>query len=287
MPITSRCFLFPLHGKDYKITYYQWGAVDADPVIGVHGLLLNGRDFDFIGQDIAEHGKQILAIDLPGRGLSDALENPDDYSFDVYYNAILAMLDHANLRNRSCDWIGTSLGGLLAMGMMGRNLIAIDKLVLNDIGYTAPKEALDFIAYYAQTPKIFQTYAEGRQFIQQMREPNFGRLDADHWDHIAKHTLRQKNDQWVYHYDPAIGQQFAKEPLGKDDLKQAWQKHVTCPTLLIHGEKSQILTNDIIDDMDQSRTAPHFIVHKIPECGHVPPLMNKNQRDLVTNFLFS
>ena len=64
-----------------KVCYREWGAPDIKNVlICVHGLSRNRLDFDTIAASLSSHYR-ILAIDMPGRGKSDWLNEPEDYRY--------------------------------------------------------------------------------------------------------------------------------------------------------------------------------------------------------------
>ena len=55
----------------------------ATSSICVHGVGRNGRDFDVLGEALAPTHR-VLAVDMPGRGESDWLADPNDYVFPTY-----------------------------------------------------------------------------------------------------------------------------------------------------------------------------------------------------------
>ena len=75
--------------------YYEWGEPDNPRVaLCVHGVGRNGRDFDVLGEALAATHR-VLAIDMPGRGESDWLADPNDYVFPTYLTALVALLGPA------------------------------------------------------------------------------------------------------------------------------------------------------------------------------------------------
>jgi hypothetical protein len=61
----------------HKIAYLDWGAADDPrPIVCVHGLTRQGRDFDYLAMRLASFGRRVICPDLPGRGHSDWLANP-------------------------------------------------------------------------------------------------------------------------------------------------------------------------------------------------------------------
>ena len=80
----------------------------------VHGLTRNGQDFDTLATALVNRFR-ILCPDMPGRGDSEWLSDPNDYAFPTYLGTLSAMLAHAHAERVA--WVGTSMGGLLGMVM--------------------------------------------------------------------------------------------------------------------------------------------------------------------------
>jgi pimeloyl-ACP methyl ester carboxylesterase len=68
------------------------GRADArDVIVCVHGVGRNGRDFDVLGEALASTHR-VLAVDMPGRGRSDWLADPNDYVFTTYLTTLTALI---------------------------------------------------------------------------------------------------------------------------------------------------------------------------------------------------
>ena len=81
-----------------RMTYHEWGdPANPDVVVCVHGLTRNGRDFDALAAELAGDFR-VVAPDMPGRGLSDWLRNPNDYVFPVYMGALTALVARTGAR---------------------------------------------------------------------------------------------------------------------------------------------------------------------------------------------
>ena len=126
----------------YGLSYAEWGRPDAArTVVCVHGLTRNGRDFDHLAAVLQDHAR-VICPDMVGRGLSDPLGNPEHYALPTYVAHMLQVLDKLELGE--VDWVGTSMGGLIGMGVAASGA-PIRRLVLNDIGPFIPKIALERI----------------------------------------------------------------------------------------------------------------------------------------------
>lgn len=92
--------------------YYRLGNPSSPAILFLHGFLGNKEEWS----DIADHLKadyQILAIDLPGHGVS-LFEDPASYEMQICSANIITLLHNLNLRDR-VYLVGYSMGGRLAL----------------------------------------------------------------------------------------------------------------------------------------------------------------------------
>lgn len=278
-------FFYSTHDDgQHRICYSDWGDEDANPVVCVHGLTGNGHDFDALAEDLIEHGHRVIAVDLPGRGRSDFHDDPLLYNYDQYVRDLHEFLVDLGLEAPgSVDWIGVSLGGLLGMRMAGMDNAPIKRLIINDVGPSVPKEALDFIYQVISKDFAFDTLADLEVRMRETRGLTWGPVTDEQWHHMAEHNARGLDDGRVtYAYDPNIRVVFETSPIGDFDLWDSWDK-IACPTMLIHGPQSIILTQEIIEDMRQR--GPGFDLVVFDGCGHVPSLMAPNQIEILRSWL--
>src|SRR5271154_2313652 len=169
----------------HEIAYTDWGNIDDKrPIICVHGLTRQGRDFDYLAARLVAAGRRVICPDLPGRGRSGRLVNPDDYALPQYcadMNALLARLNVSEV-----DWVGTSLGGLIGISLAGFRGSIIRKLVVNDIGPFVSATGLRRIGQYIGTmPSAFVTILEVEQYLRTVLAP-YGELADEHWRHLTQ-----------------------------------------------------------------------------------------------------
>lgn len=274
------------HGRSgqHKLYYNDWGPKDGQPLICVHGLTGNGFDFDYLANDLIKHDTRIIAVDLPGRGRSDFLKDPLDYNYDQYIQDLHGLLAHLGLENPgSVDWLGVSLGGLLGFRLAALENTPIRRLIVNDVGPTVPKAALDFIHKVISQTYIFATIGDLEERLRMTRGLTWGPITDEQWAHMTKHNARALDDgQITYAYDPRIATVFDKEPTGDFDLWQCWDA-IACPMLVIQGAQSLLLTDNIIKEMAQR--GPDFDLVVFDGCGHVPSLMAPNQIEVIRKWL--
>ncbi|HEX6829171.1 MAG TPA: alpha/beta hydrolase, partial [Burkholderiales bacterium] len=182
------------------------------------------------------------------------------------------------------DWVGTSMGGLIGMMVAARTQSPIRRLVLNDVGPLIPKASLARIGEYVGRDPRFDSLESFEAHLRQIHAP-FGPLTAEQWRHMARHSHRRFDDGSIgFHYDPAIALPFKSLALNDVDLWALWDQ-VKCPTLVLRGAESDLLSHETAREM-QTR-GPGAKVLEFPGVGHAPMLMSDDQIAPVREFLLA
>jgi pimeloyl-ACP methyl ester carboxylesterase len=267
-------------GGFHRIAYTEWGQASPQaPVICVHGLTRNGRDFDNLSLALEGDGRQVFCPDVAGRGKSDWLANPADYNYLQYLSDMTALI--ARTGADSVDWVGTSMGGLIGMLLAAEAQTPIRRLVINDIGPYLPLAALQRIAGYLESSPLFDDLEGVEKYLREIYAP-FGDLTDEHWRHLARYSARTIPDKKLgLAFDPAIAQSFLA--VNQDvDLWWAYDR-VRCPVLVLHGFDSDVLPAPIAQQMTQR--GPRAKLVEFPKIGHAPALMDSAQIAIVAEFL--
>lgn len=272
----------------HRIAYSDWGPDDGRLIICVHGLTGNGHDFDWLAHSLAQDGYRVIAVDLPGRGRSDFLSDPNDYNYNQYIADLTALLAHLDITaEKSIDWIGVSLGGLLGLRMAALKGSPIDRLILNDIGPEVPQTALDFIAEYISKTYRFKNMGEMESFMRETRGATWGPITDEQWHAMAENNARATDDGFLtYAYDPQIAHVFNVEPIGDLDFWPLWDA-ITQECFVIRGADSVIFRKQTAEKMNESGPGALGRMNYIEfdGCGHVPSLMAPYQIDVIRNWL--
>jgi len=281
MPMVEKSYLSLGTYGFHRIAYNEWGRPGHDRVVVcVHGLTRNGHDFDYLARAL-EADYRVVCPDLPGRGRSHWLPVPTEYKPPVYLNDMAALL--ARLDVEQVDWVGTSLGGLLGMLLAAQPNTPIRRLVLNDIGAFAAKEALQRISGYVGADPLFPDLAALEAYLREIHAP-FGPLTGEQWAHLARHSWRHDTETpgFRLHYDPAIAAPF-KEGFDNDmDMWAVWER-VSCPVLILRGSQSDILQLATAEEM--LTRGPEAELIEVAGVGHAPTLMDPAQVDVVRDWL--
>jgi pimeloyl-ACP methyl ester carboxylesterase len=277
-----------------RMAYWDWGN-PAHPhvVVCVHGISRQGRDFDTLARAlIGPDGQRcrVVSVDIAGRGHSDWLADPLQYLLPTYGADMLALL--ASLRAagqvKTIDWVGTSMGGLIGIGVAVQPAAQLRKLVLNDVGPVVQWEALQRISSYLGADKRFATEQEAVDYLWQL-SVTFGPHTPAQWLALSKPMLRKEGNFFKLHYDPAIGQTVkATTPeLAQQGEAMLWALYdqITCDTLLVRGADSDLISPQTAQAM-QTR-GPKAQMVEFAGVGHAPTFVAQDQVDAVTRFIFS
>jgi len=282
----------------HRVAYLEWGKANNTniPIICVHGLTRNSHDFDELAQFLIYFGCHVFCPDIVGRGDSDWLKSPLHYTYEQYIADMNNMI--ARAQTNQVDWIGTSMGGLVGMILASLPNSPIHRLILNDIGAQIPAKALARLAKYSGKDPIFENREEAKRYFQRVYA-DFGQLSDGQWERFTEHSIYEFTPgRFASKLDPGIKIVPAKSKLAWQvlmhphralegtlfdvDLWPIWRK-VTCPVLILHGERSDILTTRIIQKMQHIH--PYTDVIDIPDAGHAPALLDPIHHEKIYRWL--
>lgn len=269
----------------HRMACKVWGDPHNPKVLlCVHGVTRNAGDFDTLAAALSDTYR-VVCPDIVGRGLSDRLPNPQLYQVPQYVADIVTLL--ARLNAEQVDWFGTSIGGLIGIGLASLPRNPIRKLILNDIGPTLNADALQRIGDYIGQDMRFDSFDEGAAYIKSISLP-FGPHTDQQWDKLARDVLIQNAEgQWVRHYDLSLAAPFksatpASIAQGEVVLWHAYDA-ITCPTMLVRGAQSDLLSHDTA--MQMTQRGPKARLVELAGIGHAPTFVIDSQIALVADFL--
>ncbi len=271
-----------LTDQSLALAYAHWtpDQPNGQTVVAVHGLSRQKRDFDYIARHLAESGYTVLAVDAPGRGGSSWLADPEDYNLEVYAEAFAAFL--ATLGLPSVHWIGSSMGGLIALAMANHGHgDVLRSLTLVDVTHRPnPKACKRISDYVSEKVPVLQS-VEQLIGITKFTLP-LGEVSEEVWQHFSEHQLVETDKGFEFHFDPKIARRAKIELASTIDLTEGLAK-VACPIALVAGAISDLCTQDEIADLKALR--PDALVHLVPHAGHIPALNDTHSHDFITRFL--
>ena len=275
----------------HHIAYLEWGDPKNERVlVCVHGLTRCARDFDTLAAALSERYR-VVCPDIAGRGDSQWLADPMLYQIPQYVGDMVTLV--ARLDVESVHWVGTSMGGLIGMAIAGLPVASpgqgraagplITKLVVNDAGPVVSKVSLERIATYVGMAPMFPDIATAEKYIRAV-SASFGPHTDAEWRFLTEVVLRKNPDGSLrMHYDPKVSEPVRALMPEKDlELWPLWDA-IRCPTLVLHGAQSDLLTRETCAQMTQR--GPKAKVVEIEGVGHAPTLMHDDQIRIVRDYL--
>ncbi|NBS22437.1 MAG: alpha/beta hydrolase [Altererythrobacter sp.] len=252
-----------LYYRDYA------GPNDKPPVLCLHGLTRNSRDFAPLAETLAGDWR-VIVPEMRGRGNSEYAKDTSTYTPPTYIKDVEALL--AELGIEKFVAIGTSMGGLMTMLMAAKDASRIVAAVLNDIGPEIDPTGLAHIAGYVGQGRSFDTWMHAANSLRETHGASFPDYSIDTWLEMAKRTMvLGQNGRLVLDYDMGIADPFkSANDAPQPDLWPAFKALSDTPTLLVRGELSNLLTEQTQSRM--ARVHGNLSTVTVPRVGHAPML---------------
>jgi pimeloyl-ACP methyl ester carboxylesterase len=270
----------------HRMAYWEWGdPSNRRVIVCAHGLSRQGRDFDTLARALCDTWR-VVSVDVVGRGQSDWLTDPMGYAIPGYVADMVTLL--ARLDAESVDWVGTSMGGLIGLGLAALPRSPLRRLVLNDVGPTVEPVSLQRIGTYLGMPAHWATVEEAADALWAISQ-GFGPHTREQWIELTRPQLKPDGDGFKPHYDLAIAVPFkAITPeIAKAGEAILWQAYdsLRLPVLLLRGAQSDLLSHDTALLMTQR--GPRARLVEFAGVGHAPTLVAPDQVAAVAEFLHS
>ena len=274
----------------HRMAYWEWGdPANRRVLVCVHGLSRQGRDFDTLARALCADYR-VVCPDVVGRGQSDWLADPAGYQLPAYVGDMVTLL--ARLDATSVHWVGTSMGGLIGLGLAALPKSPIERLVLNDVGPTIQPDAIARIGTYLGAPIRWNSLDEAADYLWSISQ-GFGPHSRDEWLALTRPMLKpdvvDNKAGFKPHYDPAIAVPFraiTREAAASGEAA-LWFMYdaIRVPTLLLRGAQSDLLTRETAQAMTQR--GPKARLVEFEGVGHAPMLTAPDQVAAVREFLRS
>jgi len=270
-----------LYVRDYAPLQPQTGL----PVVCLHGLTRNARDFEVVAARIAALGRRVLVPDVRGRGRSDYDPDPAHYVPAVYAQDVLRLLD--TLETPKAVFLGTSMGGIITMLVAATAPERVAAAMLNDVGAKLGEEGVRRISAYVGAAKPAATWAGAAAAVKAVNLVAFPDREDDDvfWETLARRTWRERADGALEaDYDPHIALAFSSSDTAPVlDMTPLFLPLKDKPVLLIRGALSDLLPADVVAYMRDLK--PDLAVAEVPHVGHAPLLDEPEAWDALLDFL--
>lgn len=280
----AKTFTAPDGVKTWYRRYESQASGMKTPVVCLHGLTRNSRDFADIASKIAATGRDVIAIDVRGRGNSDRDPNAENYTPAVYVEDLKGVLS-AEGWDRIIP-LGTSMGGIMAMILAAQAPDMIAATILNDIGPELDPAGLTRIqSYVGGSSAAFDSWADAADAVRAINQSAFPDETGDaFWLAFAERVCRETEDgAIVLDYDPAIAAPVKGGNAAPPDMWPLFDALHGAKLLLIRGAITDLLAQKTVDLMELRH--PDMRTVDVPRVGHAPLLTEPEAWSAIAAFL--
>jgi pimeloyl-ACP methyl ester carboxylesterase len=257
------------------------------PVVCLHGLTRNARDFEDVAPAIAASGRRVLAFDVRGRGRSAWDPRSENYALPIYVGDMIGWARALGIAR--AVFVGTSMGGLITLLLATGAPELVAAAALNDIGPEIAPEGLARISAYTGEAAPVSDWSEAAAYAARTNGSAFPAYGAADWMAFARRLFHARADgRPVLDYDPAIAAPIKASPQAATGPQpDLWPLFDTLakdrPLLLVRGALSDLLATATRDQM-QAR-APHMRLAEVAGVGHAPMLTEPAAAQALAAFL--
>lgn len=267
-----------------QLYYRDYGDATAPrtAILCLSGLTRNSKDFHALATRLSAQ-RRVLCPDYRGRGRSQWDPDYRNYRPEVYLGDVIALLAATNVHRAVV--IGTSLGGLLAMGLAAAQPASLAGVVLNDVGPEINPDGAARIADYVGNDVRYPDYETAAAALKAQFGHAYPDISHQAWLNSAARTFVDDGEGGLrLDYDLALGKALA-EQAGRP-MPDLWPlfgalKHI--PVLAIRGALSDVLSEATFERM--AREKPDLVRVTLANRGHVPELDEPESVEALDAFL--
>ncbi|KAJ8675477.1 hypothetical protein QAD02_011263 [Eretmocerus hayati] len=228
-----------------KVEGKLWGSKDKQPILGLHGWMDNAGTYDLIAPYLKN--TSLLAIDLPGHGLSSWLPHGIPYYEDILIEAIRIIVKKYDMKK--VKLMGHSMGGILCYNYARLYPEETEFVISIDALATLPNHALrytrhraksidDLIAFEKKASSDPPSYPEDVTIDKWIKGTQFSSLDVPSTKVLMIRGTKQKSDgTYYYTRDYRLSFRGFNSYYRPEDLKEMTQR-ITCPYLVLKASQT-------------------------------------------------
>lgn len=268
-----------LHYRDYQASADRQ---HRPPLLCLHGLTRNARDFEALAEAFAGEWRMIVP-EMRGRGHSEYARDAESYRLDVYVADVLRLLQQ--IECGPVVAIGTSMGGLITMAIAAAKAWPLAGVVLNDIGPAVDPAGMARIRDYVGQGGSYETWMHAARALREMSGMAHPDYEISDWLAFAKRAMIVGgNGRIVFDYDMKIAEPlYAAEAAEPVDLWPAFRALAGIPALVLRGELSDLLSAETAARM--AAEVPGLRAVAVPRVGHAPTLAEPEAQAAIADLL--
>jgi pimeloyl-ACP methyl ester carboxylesterase len=273
--------------QDNLTLYYRdYGPHNAKraALLCLLGLTRNSKDFHDLAARYADE-RRVVCPDYRGRGRSEYDPDWRRYNARVLLGDIQQLLAATN--PHKVVIVGTSLGGLLAMGLAVAEPRVLAGVVLNDFGPDIEYDGLGKIVDWISRDRPQPDYETAAGYLKK-HASRIGVRNDEGWLKLAHNTWHTGADGRL-HFDcdlnlvRPVAELVDSRGAGMADLWPMFRALYPIPTTLLRGENSDLLSPDTVLRMIEVKPDLHYV--GVPGAGHVPQLDEPESLETIDDLL--
>lgn len=227
-----------------RISWLDWSG-RGFPVLAIHGITANARAFDGLARAVGT-GHRIIAMDLRGRGESDAPSG--GYDVETHASDALAVIGAAGVDR--CSVVGWSLGGRIALAMAALHPARISRVIALDPPLVT-REATRAVLRGFWT-RLTATYPSVDAYVERMADAAlFGGRNAIVEAYLRADVRRDANGVVRHRVNPRVPE---LELTAEDRLPTAaYLAAVRCPVLIVRSTGPISASGDAVLPAEDAR----------------------------------
>ena len=271
------------HSQDDLALYWRdYGDVASarTPLLCLGGLTRNSKDFHVLALSLCGE-RRVLAPDYRGRGRSARDSDWRNYRPETYLSDILDLLTVAGVHRVVV--LGTSMGGLLALGLAAFRPTLLAGVILNDVGPEIAGHGYQRILDYVGIDRPVADW-DGAIAVLKGMFPTLS-LDTPAKSLRMADASYRRGDDGMLHFDWDVALARGLGPKGGQlpDLWALYRAIGPRPMLAIRGGLSDVLSEATFERMAQAK--PDLRRAVVPNVGHVPALDEPEAATAIHEFI--
>ena len=246
-----------------KFHYLEWGDPSKPLILMLHGFAQQAHSWDFVALAFADRFR-IIALDQRGHGDSDWASD-GDYTPETQQIDIAAIVQELSLDEFVL--MGLSMGGRNSFTYAANNPEKVKALIIVDAGPENVRAGTQNIRRFVEQDDELDSIDA---FVDRVVSYNPRRDPIQIRGSIVNNLRELPNGKWTWKYDKILrspGRMGRVQDPGMTKRLWGYVERLNCPTLVVRGDRSDIIATDTADEMQ--KRIPHGKLAIIENAGHL------------------
>lgn len=227
-----------------RLHYTDWGGSATTPVLMIHGLNVQLHTWDPIADRLRDEYR-VFCLDLRGHGDSDWAR--DGYAIQSFISDIYEVAKKLDIV--PFHYVGHSLGARIGIAYAGEHPETVRRLALSDCGPEAPRAGATQVRSIVGDTSVVRGFRNEDEALEYFRRQHPEWQPLFHDLHVKYQLRRNWAGKLVFKADPDLF--WLNGSAALREVPYIWEMaaRITAPTLIMWGERSFLLNQEIVDRM--------------------------------------